>query len=219
MIAKEGAKMSTGDSGGSGSAKKKELGKYYLLYRCPGCRETDISEQTLIRRKEGHGFFDFLDTRVTISNSGVPAAVAAGGAEREQALAAAKKRLDAGDFSLVEKKVVCSHCGKAQPWSGMGQPWLVSPMALATAAVAFLTLVAVRLLAGDPNTEPYLLPALIPMGVMVLLNIGRAIRRHRRLAAARMDTTDWPTFFAPEDLRVLSTGPHARLVKRYLRRE
>jgi hypothetical protein len=94
----------------------------------------------------------------------------------------------------------------------------MSPIALATAVVAFLTLVAVRLLAGDPNTEPWLLPSLIPMGVMVLLNIGRAIRRHRRLAAARLDSTCRPAFFAPDDLRALSSGPHAHLAKRYLHR-
>ena len=201
------------------SAKTKELGKFYLMYRCPSCGETGMSEHTLRRRKEGHGFFDFLDTRVTISGSGMPTADAAGATEREQVLASAKKRLDAGDFSLVEQKVVCTRCGAVQPWSGMGQPWLVSPMALATAVVAFLTLMAMRLLAGDPKTEPYLLPALIPMGVMVLLNIGRAVRRHRRLAAMRKDRTDWPTFFAPDDLRALSSGPHAPLAKRYLRRE
>ena len=201
------------------SVKTKELGKFYLMYRCPGCGETGMSEHTLRRRKEGHGFFDFLDTRVTISGSGMPTAGAAGAAEREQVLAAAKKRLDTGDFSLVEQKVVCTRCGAVQPWSGMGQPWLLSPLALATAVVAFLTLMAMRLLAGDPNTEPYLLPALIPMGVMVLLNIGRAVRRQRRLAAIRKDKTHWPTFFAPDDLRALSSGPHAQLAKRYLRRE
>ena len=201
------------------SASTKELGKFYLMYRCPGCGETGMSEHTLRRRKEGHGFFDFLDTRVTISGSGMPTAGAAGTAEREQILANAKKRLEAGDFSLVEQKVVCTRCGEVQPWSGMGQPWLLSPMALATAAVAFLTLMAMRLLAGDPNTEPYLLPALIPMGVMVLLNIGRAVRRYRRLTAARKNSADRPAFFAPDDLRALSSGPHAQLAKRYLRRD
>lgn len=211
--------MSRSDSTGNDSAKAKELGRFYLLYRCSGCGETGLSEHTLRRRKEGHGFFDYLDTRVTISGSGMPAAGPAGAAEREQVLAAAKKRIDAGDFSLVEQKVICPRCGRVQPWSGMGQPWLRSPLALATAAVAFLTLVALRLLAGDPNTEPYLLPALIPLGVMVLLNIGRAIRRHRRLAAARKNTTDKPAFFAPEDLRALSSGPHANLAKRYLRKD
>ena len=211
--------MSANDRGGNDSAKAKELGRFYLLYRCPNCGETGLSEHTLRRRKEGHGFFDYLDTRVTISGSGMPAAGPAGAAEREQVLASAKKRLDAGDFSLVEQKVVCTRCGAVQPWSGMGQPWLVSPIALATAVVAFLTLVALRLLAGDPNTEPYVLPALIPMAVMVLLNIGRVIRRYRRLAAMRQDKTYWPTFFAPDDLRALSSGPHANLVKRYLRRD
>ena len=210
--------MNRGESGGNDSVKAKELGRFYLLYSCPDCGETGLSEHTLRRRKDGHGFFDFLDTRVTISGSGMPAAGAAGTAEREQVLSAAKKRLDAGDFSLVEQKVVCPRCGRVQPWSGMGQPWLMSPIALATAVVAFLTLVAVRLLAGDPQTEPWLLPALIPIAVMVLLNIGRAVRRLRRLAAAKQDKTVWPAFFAPEDLRELSSGPHAQLAKRYLRR-
>ena len=77
---------------------------------------------------------------------------------------------------------------------------------------------AVRLLAGDPQTEPWLLPALVPIAVMVLLNIGRAVRRLRRLAAAIQNKTVWPAFFAPEDLRELSSGPHAQLAKRYLRR-
>ncbi len=211
--------MSRSDSTGNDSAKAKELGRFYLLYRCSGCGETGLSEHTLRRRKEGHGFFDYLDTRVTISGSGMPAAGPAGAAEREQVLAAAKKRIDAGNFSLVEQKVICTRCGRVQPWSGMGQPWLRSPLALATAVVAFLTLFAVRLLAGDPQTEPYLLPALIPIGIMVLLNAGRAIRRHTRLAAMRKDRTDWPAFFAPEDLRALSSGPHANLAKRYLRKD
>jgi len=211
--------MSGHDLSGNDTAKAKELGRFYLLYRCPGCGETGLSEHTLRRRKEGHGFFDFLDTRVSISGSGMPAAGPAGAAEREQVLASAKKRLDAGDFSLVEQKVICPRCGAVQPWSGMGQPWLVSPMALATAVVAFLTLVALRLLAGDPQTEPYLLPAMVPMGIMVLLNIGRAIRRRRRLAAVRQNDTDRPTFFAPDDLRALSSGPHAQLAKRYLHRD
>ena len=211
--------MSSSVSGGNDTAKAKELGRFYLLYRCPGCGETGLSEHTLRRRKDGHGFFDFLDTRVTISGSGMPAAAAAGSAEREQALAAARKRIEAGDYALVEQKAVCPRCGAVQPWSGMGQPWLMSSLALVTAAVAFLTLWAERLLAGDPRTEHLVLPALIPMGVMVLLNIGRAVRRRRRLAAMRADKTNWPTFFAPDDLRALSSGPHAHLAKRYLHRD
>ena len=211
--------MSRNDSGGNDSLKAKEMGRFYLLYRCPGCGETGLSEHTLRRRKEGHGFFDYLDTRVSISGSGMPAAGAAGAAEREQVLAEAKKRIDGGDFSLVEQKVLCPRCGAAQPWSGMGQPWLMSPLALATAVVAFFTLLAARLLAGDPNTVHLLIPALIPLGIMVLLNIVRAIRRRRRLAAMRQNRRDWPAFFAPDDLRALSSGPHAQLAKRYLRRE
>ena len=210
--------MNRGESGGNEPAKTKELGRFYLLYRCPGCGETGMSEHTLRRRKDGHGFFDHLDTRVSISGSGVPTAAGAGGAEREQVLASAKKRIDGGDFSLVEQKVTCPRCSMVQPWSGMGQPWLLSPIALATAVVAFLTLLALRLLAGDPQTEPWLLPSMIPLGIMVLLNIGRAVRRRRRLTAARQDKTNWPAFFAPEDLRTLSSGPHAHLAKRYLRR-
>jgi hypothetical protein len=210
--------MNRDEFSGNDPGKTKELGRFYLLYRCSGCGETGMSEHTLRRRKDGHGFFDHLDTRVTISGSGLPTADGAGGAERERVLAAAKKRLDAGDFSLVERKVVCPRCSMVQPWSGMGQPWLMSPMALATAAVAFLTLVALRLLSGDPQTEPWMLPSLIPLGIMVVLNVMRAVRRRRRLTAARQDKTNWPTFFAPEDLRALSSGPHAHLAKRYLRR-
>ena len=101
----------------------------------------------------------------------------------------------------------------------MGKPWLQSPLALATAVVAFLTLMAARLLAGDPQTEHLLLPAMIPMGVMVLLNIGRFIRRRRRLAAVRRDKTDRPAFYAPEELRTLSSGPYAQLARRYLHRD
>ena len=209
--------MSRSDSGGNNAAKTKELGRFYLMYRCPGCGETGLSEHTLRRKKDGHGYFDYLDKRVSISGSGVPTAAAAGTSERERVLSAAKKKIDAGDFSLVEQKVTCPRCGRVQPWSNMGQPWLMSPMALATAVVAFLTLIAMRFLAGDPKTRHLLLPALIPMGVMVILNIVREIRRHGRLAAIRRDRTDWPSFFAPEDLRALSSGPHAQLAKRYLR--
>ena len=211
--------MSASDSGRNGSGNPKELGRFYLLYRCPGCGETGLSEHTLRRRKEGHGFFDYLDTRVSISGSEVPTAGAAESAEREHVLAATRQRLEAGDFSLVEEKAVCPRCREVQPWSGMGKPWLMSTLALVTAVVAFFTLMAMRLLAGDPQTRHLLLPALIPIGVMVLLNIGRAVRRYRRLAAIRQDRTNWPTFFAPDDLRTLSSGPHAHLAKRYLRRE
>ncbi len=211
--------MGRSDFAGNDSVQAKELGRFYLLYRCPGCGETDMSEHTLRRKKEGHGFFDYLDTRVTIAGSGMPTAGAAGAAEREHVLAAAKKRLDAGDFSLVEQKAVCPRCGTVQPWSGMGQPWLMSPLALATAVVAFFTLIALRLLAGDPNTVHLVLPALIPIGIMVLLNIGRAIRRRRRLNSMKKNRDGWPTFFAPEDLRALASGPNANLAKRYLRRE
>jgi predicted RNA-binding Zn-ribbon protein involved in translation (DUF1610 family) len=203
---------------GNSAAKSRELGKFYLLYRCPGCGETGLSEHTLRRRKEGHGFFDYLDTRVTVSGTGLPTADNSGTGEREQALAGARKKLEAGDFSLVEEKVPCPRCGAVQPWSGMGQPWLTSPLALITAVVAFITLWAMRLIGGQPEIRHLMLPALIPLGITVLLSIGRTVRRRRRLAAAKRDTAGRPGFFAPEDLRTLSPGPQAELAKRYLRR-
>ena len=210
----------------SASGKPAELGKYYLLYRCPGCGSEGLSEQTLERASrwslsetaERKNMREYLGSTQQ-SSSGESSRRTGGAGERDAALRDLKRRLEEGDWSPVVKKVCCERCKAVQPWSGMGKPWQHTLLAILTAAAALITIIELRIRLGDPtgrSGDPLL--ALVPFGVMVLLSLGYILGRRKRLADQRRSTENRPEFYRPEDLRELAEGPYANLVKPYLKK-
>lgn len=210
----------------SASGKPAELGKYYLLYRCPGCGSEGLSELTLERASrwslwetaERRNMREYLGSTQQ-TNSGESSRRGSGAGEREAALRDLKRRLEEGDWSPVVKKVVCERCRAVQPWSGMGKPWQHTLLAILTAAAALITIIELRIRLGDPtgrSGDPIL--ALVPCGVMVLLSLGYVLGRRKRLADQRRSRENRPEFYLPEELRELAEGPYGDMVKPYLKK-
>ncbi len=193
-----------------------DLGRYYLLYTCPNCGETGLSEQSLRKEEERH-FLRLEHMSNPELDKAAPPTGSASDTERDRAAEAMAKRLEAGDFSALEAKVICPRCGAAQPWSGVGKPWFRTLLALFTAAVIVAGLIWLRYIASARTGNP-LLP-LIPMAAMLLLSLGYFLLRRRRLESLRQSTANRPTFYSRASLRELSEGPYKALVKPYLAKE
>ena len=102
------------------TARITDLGRYYLLYTCPGCGETGLSEQRLVQVEKP----DFLRLeRMPGSelNQAMPDN-APTETERDRASRTMEKRIGEGDFSALEGKVVCPRCGKSSPGPAWGSP-------------------------------------------------------------------------------------------------
>ena len=193
-----------------------DLGRYYLLYTCPNCGETGLSEQSLRKEEERH-FLRLEHMSNPELDKAAPPARPASDTERDRVSDAMAKQLAEGDFSTLEAKVVCPRCGTVQPWSGLGKPWFRTLLALFTAAVIVASLIWLRYIASARTGNP-LLP-LIPMAVMILLSLGYVLRRRSRLAALRQSAEHRPTFYSRAALRTLAEGPYKALVKPYLTKE
>lgn len=200
---------------GAETTKITDFGRYYLLYTCPNCGETGLSEQRLARVEKP----DVLRVE-HMSGSELNRAVpdkTPTDTERDRASQDMAKRVEAGDFSALEAKVLCPRCGKSQPWSGVGKPWYRTLLAGFTAAAVLAGLIGSRYLVFTWKTTPAL--ALIPAAVMVLLSLWYVIRRRHRLAALRQSTENRPTFYTRTALRELAEGPYKALAKPYLTKE
>ena len=102
------------------TARITDLGRYYLLYTCPGCGETGLSEQRLVQVEKP----DFLRLeRMPGSelNQALPDNTPTE-TERDRASRTMEKRIGEGDFSALEGKVVCPRCGKSSPGPAWGSP-------------------------------------------------------------------------------------------------
>lgn len=200
---------------GAETTKITDFGRYYLLYTCPNCGETGLSEQRLARVEKP----DVLRVE-HMSGSELNRASpdkTPTDTERDRASRDMAKRIEAGDFSALEAKVLCPRCGKSQPWSGVGKPWYRTLLAAFTAAAVLAGLIGSRYLVFTWKATPAL--ALIPAAVMILLSLGYVLRRRRRLAALRQSTENRPTFYTRAALRELAEGPYKALAKPYLTKE
>ena len=197
------------------TTKITDLGRYYLLYTCPNCGETGLSEQRLVRVEKPDSM-RMEHMSGTELNRAVPDK-APTDTERDREARGMAKRIAEGDFSALEAKVVCPRCGKAQPWSGVGKPWYRTILALLTAVAVVAGLIVSRYLVFTWKAAPAL--ALIPAAAMVLLSLGYMLRRRSRLAALRRSTENRPTYYNPSALRELAEGPYKALVKPYLTKD
>ena len=200
---------------GAETTKITDFGRYYLLYTCPNCGETGLSEQRLARVEKP----DVLRVE-HMSGSELNRASpdkTPTDTERDRASRDMAKRIEAGDFSALEAKVLCPRCGLPQPWSGLGKPWYRTLLAAFTAAAVLAGLIGSRYLVFTWKATPAL--ALIPAAVMILLSLGYVLRRRRRLAALRQSTENRPTFYTRAALRELAEGPYKVLAKPYLTKE
>ena len=192
-----------------------DLGRYYLLYTCPNCGETGLSEQRLVRVEKPDSMR--LEHMPGSELNRAAPDKAPTETERDRAVRGMAKRIEAGDFSALEGKVVCPRCGVVQPWSGLGKPWYRTILAVFTAAAVVAGLIGSRYLVFPWKAAPVL--ALIPAAVMILLSLGYVLRRRSRLAALRRSTENRPTFYSSAALRELAEGPYKALVKPYLTKE
>ncbi len=197
------------------TTKITDLGRYYLLYTCPDCGETGLSEQRLVRIEKPDSLR--LEHMPGSELNRAAPDKAPTETERDRAVQGMAKRTEAGDFSAIERKVLCPRCGKAQPWSGLGKPWYRTLLAVFTAAAVVAGVIGSRYLVFTRKSTPVL--ALIPAAVMILLSLGYILRRRKRLAALRQSTENRPTFYSSAALRELAEGPYKALVKPYLTKE
>ncbi len=197
------------------TARITDLGRYYLLYTCPGCGTPGLSEQRLVQvekpdslrleRMPGSELNQAMPDNTPTET------------ERDQASRTMGKRIGEGDFSALEGKVVCPRCGKVQPWSGLGKPWYRTILALLTAAFIVAGLIGSRYLAFSRKGSPLL--ALLPAAVMVLLSAWYVLRRRSRLSSLRRGGGEKPVYCTAAGLWDYADGPYKELVKPYLRRE
>ena len=197
------------------TARITDLGRYYLLYTCPGCGTPGLSEQRLVQvekpdslrleRMPGSELNQALPDKPPTET------------ERDRASRTMGKRIGEGDFSALEGKVVCPRCGKVQPWSGLGKPWYRTVLALLTAAFIVAGLIGSHYLAFSRKGRPLL--ALLPAAVMVLLSAGYVLRRRSRLSALHTGGGEKPVYCTAAGLRDYADGPYKELVKPYLKKE
>ena len=197
------------------TARITDLGWYYLLYTCPGCGETGLSEQRLVQverpdslrleRMPGSELNQAMPDNTPTET------------ERDRASRTMEKRIGEGDFSVLEGKVVCPRCGKVQPWSGLGKPWYRTILALLTAVFIVAGLIGSRYLGFSRKGSPLL--ALLPAAVMVLLSVGYVLRRRSRLSSLRRGGGEKPVYCTAAGLRDYADGPYKELVRPYLKKE
>ncbi len=206
-----------------------ELGRYYLLYTCPGCAAPGLSEQVL-ERTEGRSFSGLREQARPELDQALEQGKRPTEAEREQAEETLRARFRAGDCAVLERKVRCPRCGRVQPWSGMGRPWRRTLLAPLTALASVFSLLRLCFVLpgsglGDGTGSPVLTPLgarlplyayfLLPLFVMALLDLGYVLLRRRRLRAAAA-YGEKPAFYTRRELRDLARGPYGALVKPYL---
>ena len=206
-----------------------ELGRYYLLYTCPGCASPGLSEQVLERAEE-RSFSGLRELARPELDRALEQGKQPTEAERELAEETLRARFRAGDHSLLERKVRCPRCGRVQPWSGMGRPWRKTFLAPLTALAAVFSLLRLCFVLpgsglGDGTGSPVLTPLgarlplygyfLLPLFVMALLDLGYVLLRRHRLRAP-MQRGEKPSFYTRRELLTLARGPYASLVKPYL---
>lgn len=207
--------------------KHVELGRYYLLYTCSGCGAAGLSEQRL-ERAEARSFSGLREQAAPELDEAAERGREPAAEEADRGLRTLQAQLAAGDCSALEKKLRCPRCGAVQPWSGMGRPWRRTFLAPLTVLAAVLSLVRLCFASpgaarGDgtagslPPWGSLILYILLPLGVMLLLDLGYVLRRKRRLARCRQ-SADRPAFYTREGLEALAEGPYSGLVKPYLRR-
>lgn len=196
--------------GGVKTKKHIELGRYYLLYTCPYCGTLALSEQVL-ERTNRRSFMGLQEQASPETDAAAKAPRELNDPARDRAFRALGEQLAAGDWSPIEKKVRCRRCGKKQPWSGMGKPWLRSVLPLLVGIGFFIGVYSLRLLYGDPATRDYYPLTWIPMGAAVLLSLGYILWRQRRLAAAKT-LPDPPEYYGPDRLKELKET-HGKLLK------
>ena len=197
------------------TTKITDLGRYYLLYACPNCGETGLSEQRLVRVEKPDPL-RLEHMPGSELNRAAPDKTPTE-TERDRAVQGMAKRIEAGDFSSLEAKVLCPRCGAVQPWSGLGKPWYRTILAMLTAAAVVAGLIVSRYLVFTWKAAPAL--AMIPAAVMLLLSVGYVLRRRSRLTALRQSRDNRPTFYSSAALRELADGPYKALVKPYLTKE
>lgn len=202
---------------GAAPEKRFDLGRYWLLYTCPGCGETGLAEERMVRTVRRTGMRAQAELE-QVRAAGLDRSPTE--AQRERALRDMAQRLERGDWSPLERKVICPRCGAAQPWSGMGKPWPRTLLALISAIVLLGTLIYLRLNAVYiANGRGSLGAALIPLGAAVLLSLGYILRRRYRLEKQRRETEHRPAFYPPAKLRELLDSPYAHLAKPFLRED
>ena len=224
--------------GGVKTNKNAELGRYWLLYNCAYCGAQALTEQVLERSKRWSvsgmtekqnlrsylnapdsaekpflGSFSGGSEQARREGKGGPTLpVGPEEAARAGAFRALEDRFKAGDWSPVERKVKCPHCGKVQPWSGMGKPWINTLAAILTLASVLVSVVALRVLMGDPTLHRNPAEAFIPLGVTVLVSLGYILRRRLRARAARQ-LREYPEYYGPDRFKELKDSPKGKLLR------
>ncbi len=196
------------------TTKITDFGRYYLLYTCPGCGETGLSEQRLVKVEKPDSLRVEHMPGTELNRSSPDRAPTE--TERDRAFRGMAQKIAEGDFSALEGKVLCPRCGKVQPWSGLGKPWYRTLLAMLTAAAVVAGLIGSRYLVFTWKA-PVL--ALIPAAVLVLLSLGYILRRRSRLHALRTGGGEKPVYSTPAGLRDYADGPYKELVKPYLKKE
>ena len=192
-----------------------DLGRYYLLYTCPYCGTAGLSEQKLMQVEKPDSL-RLEHMPGTELNRAAPDKTPTD-TDRDRALQGMAKRIAAGDFSAIEKKVVCPRCGKAQPWSGLGKPWYRTILAMLTAAFIVAGVIGSRYLVFSWMGSPAL--AMIPAAVMILVSAWYVFYRLGRLHALRTGGGEKPVCCTQAQLRDYAEGPYKELVKPYLKKE
>ena len=195
-----------------------DLGRYYLLYTCPFCGTPGLSEQQLRKEEERH-FLRLEHMSNPELDKASPKAEATD-TERSRAADDMAKRLSEGDFSPIAAKVLCSRCGKIQPWSGLGKPWHRTILAFLTAVVTVATLICLRGVAWSVKWSGKLPLLFLPLGLLVLASVWYIFYRRGRLFALRSrGGDDRPVYCTAAALRDHADGPWKDLVKPYLKKE
>ena len=197
------------------TTKITDFGRYYLLFTCPNCGETGLSEQRLVKVEKPDSLRVEHMPGTELNRSSPDRAPTE--TERDRAARGMAQKIAEGDFSALEGKVLCPRCGKVQPWSGLGKPWYRTVLALLTAAFIVAGLICSRYLAVSRKGSPLL--ALLPAAVMVILSVGYVLRRRGRLHALRTGGGEKPVYSTPAGLRDYADGPYKELVKPYLKKE
>ena len=191
-----------------------DFGRYYLLYTCPNCGETGLSEQRLVRIEKPDSLRVEHMPGTELNRSAPDRAPTE--TERDRASRGMAQKIAEGDFSALEGKVLCPRCGMVQPWSGLGKPWYRTLLAMATAFFIVAGLIGSRYLVFTWKAPAL---ALVPAAVLVLLSLGYILRRRSRLHALRRSAEHRPAYYSPSDLRELADGPYKALVKPYLTKD